>query len=446
MERHSWYDVPGNEAIKETFGNMETKHSRSRDVDLSAPVPALSLAVILGLMGAYVWAIRGTTGFGGSQGAALAGLAWAMMWYMFCHVDGQGERRPYGSLRAIAAITFGVALGGMTGYGVYVGWVQGNFYLNFPEGVRDVGAWTGYLALFICGIHWGGNAGAFLAFAAPRYPLGLRGWIARICAGIIGFLLAALIVRIFPQWFLPFYHEGLYEVEEYATCQRAVGSLRNIGPYVGLFLGFLAYEILRRDWRGVAIMLIMSLGFAVSFALGGYWHTFHGSGVALGWWKNWEMSIGLGGGLSFGLVFYLFNRPVLPEPRPLPRFRERLWGAAFPLWFVTGSIIANTWQGLVTLHGFEWTTTCRILTVLVWLIPVTVLLALWLRSKASTLPAWAPPNVLLLIIVVGLIVSLPSTLSMKQYVLLGTYTVCIVVSAELYCLLFLPKRQPLLKE
>lgn len=400
-----------------------------------------ALIVIMGFMGAFFWAIRGTTGFGGSQGAALAGLGWAMLWYIFCHCDGQAGIRPYGSLRTIAAITFGAAFGGMTGYGVYTAWVQGHFYLNHPDGLREVGAWTGYLALFLCGLHWGGNAGVFLAWCAPRRAPGLRGWLLRIAAGLLGALIAGIIVRYFPHWFLPFYAEGVYEVEEYRTCQRAVGSLRNIAPHVGLFLGFLIFEICRRDWRAVAVMLIMSLGFAVSFSAGGWWHTFHGSALSLGWWKNWEMSIGLGGGLAYGLVFYLFNQAAPGETRPQPRGRERFWGAAFPIWIVLGSIVANTWQGMVNLHAFEWTTTCRIITTLVFLIPAAVVLVLWLRSGSDTLPRWTPPATLAIIIVAGYLVSLPPTLSMKQIVLLSCYTLFIVVSAVLFAVFFLPARK-----
>ncbi len=401
---------------------------------------AISLVIIMGFMGAFFWAIRGTTGFGGAQGAALAGLGWAMLWYVFSRIDGNADRRPYGALRVIAAITFGTALGGMTGYGVYTAWIQGTFYLNYPEGARDVAAWTGYLAMFICGLHWGGNAGAFLAWCAPRRPLGWRGWCMRLGAGIVGAALAAVVVRVFPQWFLPFYAEGLYDVEANRTCIRAVGSIRNIGPYVGLFLGFLAFELFRRDLRAVAVMLIMSLGFAVSFSVGGYWHTFHGSGLALGWWKNWEMSIGLGGGVAYGLVFLLFNRPTLASARPRPSNTERFWGAGFPLWFVLGSIVANTWQGVVNLHGFEWTTTCRVATTLAFLVPAAAPLFFWMRKGDDVLPRWAPMNALALIIVAGYIVSLPPALSLKQYVLLALYTGFILVSVELFALVFCSKQ------
>ena len=132
------------------------------------PVDYALMAVIFALMGAFFWAIRGTTGYGGSDGGTLAGLGWAMLWFGFSRYGHAARLRPYGTGHMIAAITLGMAVGGMTGYGVYIGWIQGNFYLDYPEGVREIGQWTGFLALFICGLHWGGLAGAFMAWCAPK--------------------------------------------------------------------------------------------------------------------------------------------------------------------------------------------------------------------------------------------------------------------------------------
>jgi hypothetical protein len=120
-------------------------------------------ALVMGLMGAFFWAIRGTGGYGGAQGGMLAGLGWAMLWHYFSRFNGDHSRRPYGSGRMIAAITLGIAAGGLTGYGVYTGWVRGKFYLDYPDQVRAVSPLWGYAMLFLCGLHWGGLAGAFMA-------------------------------------------------------------------------------------------------------------------------------------------------------------------------------------------------------------------------------------------------------------------------------------------
>ncbi|MEP6594049.1 MAG: hypothetical protein ABJC51_10170, partial [Acidobacteriota bacterium] len=116
----------------------------------------LRITLILGLMGAFFWAIRGTRGFGGESGGTLAGLGWASLWLAFSHLRRDGARRPYGSAWMLPAIVLGVATGGLTGYGVYIAWLKGVYQMNGNEVARGIAPWTGYVMLFICGIHWGG--------------------------------------------------------------------------------------------------------------------------------------------------------------------------------------------------------------------------------------------------------------------------------------------------
>ncbi|HUW59955.1 MAG TPA: hypothetical protein VMZ06_03030 [Candidatus Bathyarchaeia archaeon] len=408
--------------------------------DRLRPADYLSITIIMGLMGAFFWAIRGTGGFGGEQGGILAGLGWAVLWYGFSRIDGTARTRPYGHAGAIVAITFGIAVGGFTGYGVYNSWVRGQFFLDHPNGLRDVGAWTGYAMLFVCGLHWGGIPGAFLAWCAPRKPVRWQGWAGRIGGGIAGAVAAGVIVRVFPQWFLPFYNEGIYQLPENATCIRAAGSIRNIAPHVGLFLGFLAFEIGRRDWRAVGIMLVMALGFAIPFSVGGYWHTMNDSALQISWWKNWEMSIGLGGGLAFGLAFYLFNRPEDVAPRPVTS-TERIAGAGIPLAIGLAQILMGGYEGFRSLHKLPWAELPDLSAFLVIAGMVLVaIISLPLIGRSSTaaprhaaepIPSWVPFAVVTLIVVVGYLVSIPPKLQLANNVLLLLYTAYIAVSAML---------------
>lgn len=426
--------------------------SHANTSERAAPVSALraldywAIAGIMGLMGAFFWAIRGTSGYGGAQGGLLAGLGWAILWYLFSTLDGQARLRPYGHARMIAAITFGIAFGGMTGYGVYIAWLQGKFYLNYPDGVRAIAPWTGYAMLFLCGLHWGGVAGAFMAWCAPRAPLGWRGWAARIGAGILGAIIAGIIVRVFPQYFLPFYHEGLYDVAENATCRRAVGSIRNIAPHIGLFLGFLTFEAARRDRRAVAMMLVMALGFAIPFTIGGYWQTMHGSAWKLDWWKNWEMSIGLGGGLAFGLAFYLFNRPEGAAPQPVT-VKECIWGAGLTIWFASFTIFRNAYIGFTKIHALEWPGWISIVLSLLFLIPATIAYIRYIQ-RVSKNPGTMPLSwrvcflVLLLIVAAGFTVSIHAESLPWNRLLIALYTGYIGVSAALWLLLARGVRNP----
>ncbi len=405
-----------------------------------SPAEAWGITLILGLMGAFFWAIRGTGGFGGLGGAILAGLGWAMLWYAFSHLDGRAQFRPYGTLKPIAAITFGIGLGGMTGYGVYIGWVQGQFYLNYPEEVRAIAPWTGYLALLFCGLHWGGNAGAFLAWCAPNRPLSGRDWAARIGAGVGGAVLAYLLTQSLPQAFLPFYGEGIYGNPDFEEARRAMGSVANIAPHVGLFLGFLAFECYRRDWRAVKVMGILAGSFALAFSMGGYWHTFNSTGHAIDWWKNWEMTIGLAGGLAFGLVFVLFNAPLRGIRPHAPSEKERVWSGAVPIGLVTLAIVSDAWEGFVNLHDLTWPAEYRTMTVLLYGVPLVIALVLWYRSGETDLPAWAPAAVIALIVVAGFVVSIPPAARPASSLLLTLYTGYILISGALFGLLLWPTR------
>ena len=150
-------------------------------------------AAVMTLMGGFYWAIRGTTGYGGETGGMLAGFGWALLWYGLSRAGAGAGRRPYGGPWMLLAISLGIALGGMTGYGVYISWVRGTYCLNYPELCRPVSVWTGYGMLFLCGLHWGGNAGCFMAWCAPRRPLRWYDWAMRIGCGVAGAAAARLI-------------------------------------------------------------------------------------------------------------------------------------------------------------------------------------------------------------------------------------------------------------
>jgi len=281
----------------------------------------------------------------------------------------------------VAAITFGMAYGGMTGYGAYISWVSGNYYLNYPDAVRDIAPWTGYATLFFCGIHWGGVTGAFMAWCSPSAKLGWKGWVLRLASGLAGAFAVYYLIKGFPQWFLPFYGEGIYDNPENRTSIRALNSHLNIAPQLGFFFGFLAFEMGRRDWKAVGIMLIMALGFAIFFSAGAYWHTMHGqTDLRLDWWKNWEMSIGLGGGLAIGLVFYLYNRPA--GDAATYRFSAKSWiiGAGLPIWFASTIVFRNAWRGVVPNYDIDFPANSDIWFSLIYLVPASIIFISFARK------------------------------------------------------------------
>jgi hypothetical protein len=395
---------------------------------------AWAVPLIFGLMGLFFWAIRGTGGYGGLGGALLAGLGWGVLWYLCSGLDGTAHLRPYGRLRVIAALVFGIGIGGMTGYGAFIGWIQGHFYLEFPDNFVPISPWTGYLALFVCGLHWGGIAGAFLAWCAPREPLSVAAWCARIGAGIAGAATAYLLVDNYPQGFLPLYDQGVYEIND-----RAVGTVRNIAPHLGMFLGFLVFEIIRRDWRAVAVMAIVSGGFALSFTVGGYFHTFHGTEASVDWWKAWEMSIGLGGGAALGLVFLLFNVPETGPAHDDPSRKERFFGGAFPIWFVTADVLGNAWDGVAELRGYETMPGVVQLLYFACLAASAAYFAFWLRDDED-LPLWVPAIVLALVTVCGYAVTIPPESNPVSTTLMLAYSLSVSAGVALFFVVLWPLR------
>lgn len=390
-------------------------------------------AAVMALMGAFFWAIRGTAGYGGETGGTLAGFGWALVWCACAHLLGHPDRRAYGGPWIMLAVTAGIAFGGLTGYGVYTAWVRGTFYLDYPDGVREVSAWSGYAMLFLCGFHWGGNTGCLMAWCAPDKRLAGRDWMERIVWGAAGALAVYAIVRLVPQAFLPFYSEGIYEHPANRTCTRAVTSIRTIAPHLGLVLGLLGYELRRRDRRAAALILTMALGFAVPFAVGGWWHTRQGSSLQIDWWKNWEMTIGLFGGLAFGVAFWRFNRPGSRRADAQGPLERALVRSGLHLWIPSFILLGGAYDGWCRLRSMQ-ATRAGYLWIFVLAVCVPLALSLWShRGRRDGGPACGASlgtslALVGLVVGAGCAVSVPPRWRLANIVLVTLYTLFVGAS------------------
>lgn len=97
----------------------------------------------------------------------------------------------------------------------------------------------------------------------------------------------------------------------------------------------------------------MALGFALPFAAGGYWHTMRDSSLRLEWWKNWEMTIGLFGGLGFGTAFWLFNRPAGDPAAPPGRLARRFFRSGLHLSVPSFVVLSGAYEGWCRLQEIE---------------------------------------------------------------------------------------------
>jgi len=386
-------------------------------------------AVVMALMGAFFWAIRGTAGFGGETGGTLAGFGWGLVWCACAHLLGHPDRRPYRGPWILAAITAGIAFGGFTGYGVYTSWVRGVFHLDYPNGVREVSVWSGYAMLFLCGLHWGGNTGCLMAWCAPQKQLGGRDWMERIAWGIAGAAAVYAAVRLVPQAFLPYYGEGIYAEAANRTCTRALTSIRNIAPHVGLVLGFLGYELRRGDRRAAALILTLALGFALPFAAGGWWHTMSGSSLQIDWWKNWEMTIGLFGGLTFGVAFWRFNRPGPRGPASPGPLGRALLRTGLHLSLPSCILLGGAYDGWSRLRSMD-AARAGYISIFILSVGLPLALRLWTASGRREASAEAACGASLvtsialigLIVAAGYVVSVPPRWQLANVVLVALYT------------------------
>lgn len=71
------------------------------------------ITLIMGLMGAFFWAIRSPSGYGGSQSGLLAGPGWAVLCHIFANRHQDADLRPDAAPRTVAAIIRGITIGGL---------------------------------------------------------------------------------------------------------------------------------------------------------------------------------------------------------------------------------------------------------------------------------------------------------------------------------------------
>ena len=339
------------------MNNLKLGLKKTKQEYLSELVlPVLLFATI----GAFYWAIRGTGGYGGSSGATYAGIGWALAWFFLSYESDEKKTRPYSSGWVVLAITLGIGIGGMHGYGQFMSWIRGVFYVNGPEETMAINPAIGFLWLFQCGLAWGGTAGIFLAWCGSKTPTQKKDWIFRIIFGIAGGLVGYLIPTLFPGLINPLYDTVDYS--DCADCARTLSTSQSSMALLGVFFGLLAYEIIRKEWRGVALTLTMAIGWGLAFSIFAFWHFGpQFSDLPLDWWKMWEMSIGFVGGATLGLCYYLYNRPfkkekielILQQPYSEYRNAEKILGVELTIAVALGWSIYNGIGGFVGKFGLE---------------------------------------------------------------------------------------------
>jgi len=273
-------------------------------------------------LGGMTWAVRGCSGFGGMNGCVFAGVTWGAAWWFIARDPSGQQSRRYSSGWIVVALTIGIGISGTRGWMQWPSFFEGQLQTNAAEGKSvPISRVYGYVWLFIAGVPWAGLGACILAWCGSRRPLRTWEWAARIACGIGLALVGRTIFDSYPTVFLPLYEtmKSQYaDLEINPNLQRLIGDNRAAISHLGLYLGFLAFEIARRDWKNVQLILTVGLlnGLGWSVCQNWKWAPKLWPGTNFNWWRCWESSGGISIGVAYGIAYYLVNRRSSAEEAP----------------------------------------------------------------------------------------------------------------------------------
>ncbi len=322
-------------------------------------------------LGGMTWAVRGCAGFGAWKGCIFAGVTWGVAWWYLAHDPRKEQSRRYASAWIVPAMTFGVGMAGMQGWMQWPSLFEGQLMTNseahaFLPISRSYGFWW----LFLAGAKWAGIAACFMAWCGSLRETRVWHWFVRILCGLIGAYFAQFLIVHYPQHFLPLFNSIQTQYED-------VGANPNLGRMVidcteavnhlGLILGFLAFEVYRRDWKNVNLIVIVAVVTGAGWALCQNWkwaeHVW--PDARFNFWRCWESSGGLCMGLAFGVAYFLVNRPMSEVERAIVASRRAVAGPNF--------------EWLLIFLGLAWLLSIIFRIAVPWSIPLSGRLAEWLH-------------------------------------------------------------------
>ncbi len=225
-------------------------------------IPIFIIALTLGLG----WAIRGS--FGHEWGASWAGAMGA-----FAIVVVSGNKNWLKNAPVLASLgAIGWAVGGMSSYGIVIGYCRTNDFLNVLYG---------FSMLFIIGGIYGFIGGGFLGLGLESEKENKPNW-----ANLISQMVAGAMLT----WgFL------IYQLEWFMTPPRSELWAAAFGASIALGW-FLWRENYKKTLR---IALFTSIGAGIGFSFGNFIQVIGAaSGIAYNWWNVMEFILGFSGGLA----------------------------------------------------------------------------------------------------------------------------------------------------
>lgn len=321
--------------------------------------------LLFGSIGAIAWAIRGTNGWSGIDGTLVPGLTWGLLWYYLCSRKGVDAR-------GVALwLGLGIALGGELGYGQYVSWIRGEFYVR--DETLPVSPAAGYAWFTICGIGWGAPGGIVLGWVLGGTRSYSR-WIVRsVLLGILIVLLFNLGAPLLgagaidwlgqrfaehcPGLLFPNADLGIYAGELDKHQARTVyTNTQNFAVLIWWAVAMLV-AALQRDRSTLVAGAVIGGGFGIGFLLSALWCIgYIYAPQYIDWWKVWELNAGFNLGALYAVVLYWATRQVdqAHEPNGQPRPQSSPPGTSDTGVWATSGFMALGGFVMVFSAGYEY--------------------------------------------------------------------------------------------
>jgi hypothetical protein len=306
-------------------------HNSRLDLTRDFFLPTLLFAAL----GGMTWAVRGCSGFGAVPGCIFAGVTWGAAWWFIAHDPSPEQSRRFASGWIVLAVTVGVGLSGARGWMQWPSFFEGRMLTNYDKGeFVPISRSYGFLWMFIAGVPWAGLGACLLAWCGSLRETRVWHWVIRIACGIGGAALARWLIHTYPQAFLPLYQslESRYhDVKANPNLGRLTNDCTAALVHLGFYLGFLLYEVVRKDWKNAVLILTVGVLNGSGWALCQNWSWAHGiwKNASFNWWRCWESSGGISIGIAYGIAYFLVNRRMSDAERAVVASRRATAGPNF---------------------------------------------------------------------------------------------------------------------
>lgn len=286
-------------------------------------------------LGGMTWAVRGCSGFGAAAGCIFAGVMWGAAWWYLAYEPTGEQTRRYSSAWIVLSMTLAFGYSGARGWMQWPSFFDGHLDTNV-----DKHEWVpispryGFLWLFIAGVPWAGLGGCALAWCGTLRATRAWHWVLRIGVGVGCAYLARHLYDTYPAYFLPLYeeYESRYrDLRVNPNLRRLINDSGAAIFHLGLYLGFLLFELLRRDWKNITLILTVGILNGAGWAAFQNWKWANRiwSSGDFNFWRCWESSGGLSIGFAYGIAYFLVNRQMSAQEREIVAARQSITGPNF---------------------------------------------------------------------------------------------------------------------